>query len=326
LSSVFNRVSKAIRSGDTRRAADILENDKQVTKILSIRERPYGRTLLHIAAATGYADQRLITLIHNNVAVDTTDSNGKTALVLAAQEGYQTVVQLLLGIGAATNVKVGSMSRTALHWACVRGNKKIVKTLIQAGADVNAEDRNGDTPLRIAVTMGGDPQVMQTLLSAGANVDVRDEYGNTALYSAILWGRTIFVRSLLEHGANPTIISKKGETPESLGRRFGGPIAELFNFPPPLKELPVLAPSEESQVGISKPTTNTEREKICKLFRGCLWSPQNKTVSTPTVWDLIYGQSVSYKAVDESPESRTRWIHLPFTNVSLAILDMHKYQ
>jgi ankyrin repeat protein len=94
-------------------------------------------------------------LLRCGMKVDTQDSDGKTALHLAASEGNEELVDMLLRHRADVRkpTKYGS---TPLHWA-VWGeceNKKVVQLLLWYQADVTVQDHDGRTALDWAVQKG----------------------------------------------------------------------------------------------------------------------------------------------------------------------------
>jgi ankyrin repeat protein len=81
------------------------------------------------------------------------DKNGRDAIMLAAQNGHDTVVQILLtfwpggpdaafGLGGAGGIGAGADidGNTALHFASSNGHLLVLRTLLAAGAD--SERRN----------------------------------------------------------------------------------------------------------------------------------------------------------------------------------------
>eukprot|EP00659_Diplonema_papillatum_P000039 gene39-70_t len=77
------------------------------------------------------------------------ESNNKTALLIACSKGHISVAAKLLQLGASASAADGSL-QTALHRAVIKGSGDLVLMLLKAGADVNAQDRVGDTPLHYA--------------------------------------------------------------------------------------------------------------------------------------------------------------------------------
>lgn len=59
--------------------------------------------------------------------------DGLTALHIAAADGQETIVQLLLEKGADVMAR-SKHGETALHWAAIRGHKEVVQLLLEKGA------------------------------------------------------------------------------------------------------------------------------------------------------------------------------------------------
>lgn len=73
---------------------------------------------------------------------------------------------------------------TALILAACNGREDIVDSLIKAGANKDIKDKYGRTALMLATKYGG-KNVVQSLINAGANKDIKDNDDRTALMYAI---------------------------------------------------------------------------------------------------------------------------------------------
>jgi serine/threonine-protein phosphatase 6 regulatory ankyrin repeat subunit B len=81
------------------------------------------------------------------------DTNARTALMLASQQGHLEVVKLLLEEGAKDNINPPYQNgQTALMLASQEGHLEVVKLLLQQGAKININypDQNGQTALMLA--------------------------------------------------------------------------------------------------------------------------------------------------------------------------------
>ena len=93
-------------------------------------------------------------LLAEGAAVNAADSQGRTPLHQAAQNGHHEVflqddidvVQQLLAAGAGVHAP-DAACRVPLHEAARSGSLPVVQVLLQAGVVVHATDHNGYTPL-----------------------------------------------------------------------------------------------------------------------------------------------------------------------------------
>ena len=128
-----------------------------------------------------------------------TSKDETTVLMLAASNGQQKTVDILIKAGADINAQRESDGMTALMLAAYSDQEKIVADLIKAGARVNAQ-RKGDgmTALMFAAS-NGQQKIVDELINAGAEVNgQREKDGMTALMFAAYNGQQKVVDALLE--------------------------------------------------------------------------------------------------------------------------------
>ncbi len=118
-----------------------------------------------------------------------------TALSLAARDGHEGIVRVLLEHKADAN------RGYPLLFAMDKGRINIVKILIEAGADPNEADNFGHSALMEAAMLGY-TQTVRLLLKAGADINHADHEGNTALIWAATRGYIDIVKMLIERGAD----------------------------------------------------------------------------------------------------------------------------
>lgn len=133
-----------------------------------------GRTPLHWACQEGHI-KIIRLLIESGAKADTADNLGFTPLVIAAGEGNCAGVKELIKAGADANIRVHSNSDgTALHLACAWDHLDVAKILIETSdADINGKDREGRTPLALVMMSGtkgetGDKKLADYLIDHGA--------------------------------------------------------------------------------------------------------------------------------------------------------------
>ncbi len=140
-------------------------------------------------------------LVGQGASLTATDTNGETALYMAARS-YLAVVQYLVGQGASPTV-TSNNGYTPLHYAAGDGNLAVVQYLVGQGASPTATDNQGRTPLYWAAS--GHLEVVQYLVGQGASVTVTSIYGETALHWAISNnGSLAVVKYLVGQGASLT--------------------------------------------------------------------------------------------------------------------------
>jgi hypothetical protein len=132
-----------------------------------------------------------------------TDSDNKTAINYAAQQGYAKSVAVLLryGLNPLQPPREAWASGTPLSRAVWAGHTSVVKLLLEAIPKTQyASDR-------VTEQVWNAPQrqermdVLQTLLEAGVSPNYIAPQGGTALISAVEFGALDFVRLLLKYGA-----------------------------------------------------------------------------------------------------------------------------
>ncbi|HXO77816.1 MAG TPA: ankyrin repeat domain-containing protein, partial [Puia sp.] len=118
---------------------------------------------------------------------------------------------------AAANSQSGIPPDTALFRIIRSGDVTALEQKIAAGADPSAT-MNGFSALMIA-TLSGTVEEMQILMEHGAKVNYADEDSITALWLAVPnEAKTLL---LLDHGADPNMLSKEHYTP----------LVKLVSFP-----------------------------------------------------------------------------------------------
>ena len=100
-------------------------------------------------------------------------ANGSTALMVAAEYGYDEGVQVLLNASADVNIQ-NSYDSTALHFAAYKGHLTTCKILLASGARASLTEMNGYTPLDNA-QQNGHHRVCELLHSIMDSTAAQDE-------------------------------------------------------------------------------------------------------------------------------------------------------
>lgn len=121
---------------------------------------------IHKAAREGNVS-KLQRFIDRGAALDEPDASGCTPLQLAAAEGVEDAVVLLLKAGASVKV---AAAQSPLGDAVYKGHVQIVRLLADAGADPAGAPRAQTSPLARAA-WAGNRELVDLLLEKGAPID-----------------------------------------------------------------------------------------------------------------------------------------------------------
>lgn len=183
----------------------------------------FGRTPLHWAVYRGYSTGVQLLLDHN-ADIEATNADGATPLHIAAQEGSFLMVNKLLDNGARIDAR-DRRGCTVIEWIFHPGLEEsaymetdqeeqaiatiqlkccLLDILIEKGGDVNNRSCLGYTPLMCAVGAGrmGSAVFVRRLLEKGANVAAKADNGYTAMDEAARRGLLEVAQLLLEYGAD----------------------------------------------------------------------------------------------------------------------------
>ncbi|EFY94395.2 Ankyrin repeat-containing domain protein [Metarhizium robertsii ARSEF 23] len=173
--------------------------------------KDFRHRALHTAVRKGFCTTAEVLLAVGG-DVDSTDLCGRTALLVAAENGHNAIVRLLLNYGANYELKDRIYSQTLLSWAAEKGNKAIVELLLDKGADVKSKDEYGRTPLLIA-TENGHNTIIELLLKNNADIECKDKANQTPLLIAAKNGHNAIVELLLKNGADIECKDRANRTP-----------------------------------------------------------------------------------------------------------------
>ncbi|KAF3916571.1 Ankyrin-3 [Dactylellina cionopaga] len=179
-------------------------------------------TGVHLAAHFGLW-KSLMLMLDNGFNLETKDrvTDGKTPLILAAQNGHEATVKLLIDKGADLEAEDNYYYKTALCWAAESGHKRVVELLMDKGANPNVKiGYYHFTPFSRAVKNGHEA-VVKLLIMRGIDPDVKDGYGRTPLSRAAEDGNERLVDLLMDSGADLESKDRDDRTPLSWAASHG---------------------------------------------------------------------------------------------------------
>jgi len=178
---------------------------------------------LHCASFFGIAEGVIALIGMESCDIDKGDFWGGTPLALAAENGHEGVVEILLQHAEVNPDKPDNYGYTPLSHAARGGYEGVVKVLLErGGVNPDRPDNYGDTPLLHAAS-GGYERVVTVLLERGdVDTDWTDCYGRTPPLHAARGEYEGVVKVLLERGGvNPDKADKFGDRPLSYAAKCG---------------------------------------------------------------------------------------------------------
>uniref|UniRef100_A0A8C2DIX2 Retinoic acid induced 14 n=1 Tax=Cyprinus carpio TaxID=7962 RepID=A0A8C2DIX2_CYPCA len=166
-----------------------------------------GKSALHVAATRGQAECLAVILAHG-ADVSLQDTSGFTALHLAAKNNHSECAKKLLQTKCVVDA-LDSSGRTALHHAAANGDTVIVQLLCEHKCHVNLKDSDGFTPLLLSARHAH-TEVCQSLLDWGADINARDSNGRTAVMLASESSCPAAVELLVQRGADLQMVDSLG--------------------------------------------------------------------------------------------------------------------
>ena len=110
--------------------------------------------------------------------------------------------------------------RSLLHWAVACKRQEIVRYLVEKGIDINQADHEGKTATYVAVQYQNEAY-FDLMKSLQANSGWIKKQGPLLLERAILNESTLFVKKLIEAGADINQVNQRGSTPLEIAQRIG---------------------------------------------------------------------------------------------------------
>ncbi len=175
---------------------------------------------------------------------------GQTALFMAAREGHEKAVRLLLQKGANINFQWDQSGDTAVHLVTRRRQTELLRLLLKHEPDLSITNKENLTALDIAVQQDHQSVVrlfvqnsvhynlvhtfvqlaampmtaigtLSALVRGGLDPSVTSQSGSTALHIAAEYNRLENVTFLMTVGADPCIQDSSGDTALHIAAKRG---------------------------------------------------------------------------------------------------------
>jgi ankyrin repeat protein len=173
-------------------------------------------TPLQLAAQEGHeAVVRL--LVDRGADIESRKAKCSTPLELAAEAGHEAVMLFLINRGARFDAL---FDMTMLGLAAQRGYEAAVRLLVDKGAEIESCNIDGESPLRLAAEAGYEA-VVRILIDKGARFDEWKGHETTPLQLAAKKGHAAVVQVLLDSGANIESHASSRHNPLELAAKAG---------------------------------------------------------------------------------------------------------
>ncbi|KAE8599772.1 hypothetical protein XENTR_v10017317 [Xenopus tropicalis] len=161
-----------------------------------------SETPLHYCARVGNEDVLLEMIRHISSSriqqtMNKQAKNGRSPLLVAAEQGHTGIVQILLQNQARVDV-FDETKRTPLHMAALNGQLDVCNSLLNMKADVNATDIEGQTPLHLAAENDHSEVVKLFLKHKPELVTSANMEGSTCAHIAASKGSAAVIKELLK--------------------------------------------------------------------------------------------------------------------------------
>ncbi|XP_056146686.1 ankycorbin isoform X2 [Lampris incognitus] len=197
------RLLAAVEHGEVEKVASLLA--KKGASAVKLDSE--GKSALHIAATRGHLDCLSVILAHG-ADLSITDAAGSSALHLAAKNNHLECVKKLIQSKCAVDA-VDSSGKTALHYAAANGNVPTVTLLCEQKSPINLRDAEGFSPLLLAASHAH-VEVCSTLIDLGADVNASDNNGRTVLMLASESCSGSIIDVLVRRGADLWAVDSQG--------------------------------------------------------------------------------------------------------------------
>lgn len=185
-----------------------------------------------LAAAESGRTAEVKALIAKGADLETRDSQGRTALLLAVAGNHVEMARVLLAAGASPNTQAANHD-TPWLLAGASGRTDIIAAMLPLKPDLRLRNRYGGNAL-IPACERAHVETVKLLLTSGIDVNHVNDLGWTCLLEIVILGdggprHQEVARLVLAAGADPNLADRDGLTPLAHARARGqAAVAELI--------------------------------------------------------------------------------------------------
>ncbi|XP_066502821.1 ankycorbin [Hoplias malabaricus] len=283
------RLLSAVEHGETEKVTSLLsKKGASATKLDS-----EGKSALHVAATRGQTECLAVILAHG-ADVSVVDASGFSALHLAAKNNHEECAKKLIQSKCVVDA-VDTAGRTALHHAAASGSIVIVQLLCEQKCPVNLKDTDGFTPLLLSARHAH-AEVCRTLLDWGADVNACDKNGRTSVMLASEGSCAPAVEVLVQRGADLLVVDSLGHDVLHYAKLSGSGEAQAI----------INAALQRQQSDPDKTSSRTpQHDHVAKLNEDRSTTPKKRKAPPPPISPVQLAGAVSppYLTPTETPVS-----------------------
>ncbi|XP_028273003.1 ankycorbin isoform X2 [Parambassis ranga] len=263
------RLLAAVEHGEAEKVASLLA--KKGANAVKLDSE--GKSALHVAAARGQTDCLSVILAHG-ADLSIIDAAGFSPLHLAAKNNYVECCKKLIQ-GKCPIDTVDGSGKTALHHAAASGNIQIVQLLCEHKSPINLKDADGVTSLLLSAKHGH-AEVCSTLLDCGAEINTSDNTGRTALMLAAESNAVSAVEVFVRRGADLAAVDLEGHDVVHYIKLSGNAEAKIA----------LMATLNRHPVSDSKCPRSPPHDQVAKLSDERITTPKKRKAPPPPISPL----------------------------------------
>ncbi|XP_053195442.1 ankycorbin [Scomber japonicus] len=263
------RLLAAVEHGEVEKVASLLSKKGAS----AVKQDSEGKSALHVAAARGQTDCLSVLLAHG-ADLSLTDAAGFNPLHLAAKNNHLECCKKLIQSKCPVDA-VDSSGKTALHHAAASGKIQTIQLLCELKSPINLKDADGLTPLLLSAKHGH-AEICSTLLDCGAEINTPDNSGRTALLLATESSAASVVEVLVQRGADFSAVDSQGHNVMHYAKLSGN--SEI--------KTALTAALNRQQVPDAKSPRSPLHDQVAKISDERITTPKKRKAPPPPISPL----------------------------------------